>query len=553
LSTASPPGQGGGRKKKLTSGEFFTGENHGLPHEGMARAMVALSRLATRDDSLAEVQRAQLTVVYGLTQPRSCFLLEHRPGEAELRVVSVRGRNDERIAATRPGEGPEGKAFSSQNVVRETGLVAVPVLGSEGALGCMVVLGPRVELPDELWLALGAQLGAAWAFCGLRDDSALRSKDLQTAVEGLKALEKNREELLSNVSHDLKNPLSTLKTYLGMLVQGKLGELSEAQRNALSVMERNADRLHKMISDLLLVSRLRSEKIELDQRPFGIKAVLAEAMSGLAARADRAKVTLDLQRSPEVFVQGNRERLLEALQHLVEYALHQSSGGGVVHLGIEVDGALARLWVTHAGEHSPPELVRHLFESFRHARGPKGVRTAEVALSLPIVARLIQLHGGRVESAVVPEGTRLSILLPAFAAAVAPLSAAGVARLGDILLVEDDGDCREVVRDVLEAEGYSVVAVGKSQEAKAFLASCRPALVLLDLRLSHEDGLGVLHHIRETPGLTDVPVYLVSGASEVSSLTAGTGKDRIDGYLEKPLQLQRLLDTVAQVVHPLAQ
>ena len=70
-----------------------------------------------------------------------------------------------------------------------------------------------------------------------------KEQDLQTAIAGLKSLEKNREELLSNVSHDLKNPLTTVKAYLTMLNQGKLGELSERQLKAVQTCERMESRL----------------------------------------------------------------------------------------------------------------------------------------------------------------------------------------------------------------------------------------------------------------------------------------------------------------------
>ena len=76
-------------------------------------------------------------------------------------------------------------------------------------------------------------------------------------------------------------------------------------------------------------------------------------------------------------------------------------------------------------------------------------------------------------------------------------------------------------------------------------------MVLLDLRLAQEDGRSVLRHIRGTEGLEDVAVYLISGASEVASLSTGTGLDRIDGFFEKPLHLGKLLDTVAAVVRPI--
>src|SRR5262249_20555807 len=124
------------------------------------------------------------------------------------------------------------------------------------------------------------------------------------------------------------------------------------------------------------------------------------------------------------------------------------------------------------------------------------------------------------------------------------------AQPGHILLVEDDRDCREVLQELLEQEGYSVVSTASAEEARAALADLRPAMVLLDLRLSEDDGRSVLRHLRGLPALAETPVYIISGASEVAALSTGTGLERIAGFFEKPLQLRKLLDTVAWVVRP---
>ncbi|MGZ6079923.1 MAG: response regulator, partial [Myxococcaceae bacterium] len=103
---------------------------------------------------------------------------------------------------------------------------------------------------------------------------------------------------------------------------------------------------------------------------------------------------------------------------------------------------------------------------------------------------------------------------------------------------------------LLEQEGYSVASAAGAEEARVLLEGLRPAMVLLDLRLSEEDGRSVLRHLRGQPEMADTPVYIISGASELASLSTGTGLDRIDGFFEKPLHLPKLLDTVASVVRP---
>ncbi|HSP78147.1 MAG TPA: hybrid sensor histidine kinase/response regulator, partial [Myxococcaceae bacterium] len=379
-------------------------------------------------------------------------------------------------------------------------------------------------------------------------DSARRNKDLQTAIAGLKSLEQNREEMLGSVSHDLKNPLTTIKAYLAMVGREKLGPLTEQQRRAVQICDRNSDRMLRMVNDLLLMSRLQSGKMQLNQRPFGIKAVAEEVLRGLAALAEHSKVRLHMPPCPEVFIRGDRERIAEAIQNLVESGIHRCEEGDTVEVRVLTEDGLALLTVKDSGPGIGPEDLEHVFDPFYRPDGARGARS----LGLPLVAKILSLHGGRVEAtSTLGEGSSFQMVLPMFAGAVStPDLAQAGPRAGGILLVEDDADCREVLQQVLEQEGYRVMATSGASEARSILSHIRPAMVLLDLRLSEEDGRSVLRFIRSTESLADVAVYIISGASDVATLGAGQGEDRIDGFFEKPLQLPRLLDTVAAVVRP---
>jgi len=340
-----------------------------------------------------------------------------------------------------------------------------------------------------------------------------------------------------------------VKAYLAMLAQGRLGDLAERQLHAVAVGERNADRLLRMLNDLLLLSRLQTGKMQLTSRPFGLRALVSDVMASLASSGELSRVRLTLVPASEVFVKGDRERLFEAVHNLVEHALFLCSPDGEVMVEVGSEPGIALLTVRDDGMGLPPEDLEGLFDAFHRSRTAPG---SSVGLGLPITAKIVQLHGGRVEAASAPAaGTVRRVVLPAFAAQVGVADADGVSpQAGHILLVEDDRDCREVLQELLEQEGYSVASAAGAEEARVLLEALRPAMVLLDLRLSEEDGRSVLRHLRGQAETAETPVYIISGASEVASLSTGTGLDRIDGFFEKPLQLPKLLDTVASVVRP---
>src|SRR5262244_2542806 len=285
------------------------------------RAIAGMAACITDAATTSGAQRAQLSIIQSLLKARSCFLAYHAPGRDELHVEHVRGRNDKRIAAARPGYGPLGRAFSEVRVVREADWISAPLLSHGTAFGCLAVLGARKLPSDELLAALAAQVAAASEVARLRDEAMRRTKDLQTAVAGLKSLEANRESLLSNVSHDLKNPLTTIKVYLNLLDKKKLGPLTERQARAVEVCERNADRLLKMINDLLMISRLQSGKMQLHERPFGLKALAEEVAFALSPASERTSVRVAIAPCSEVYVRGDRERISEAIFNLIENAI----------------------------------------------------------------------------------------------------------------------------------------------------------------------------------------------------------------------------------------
>ncbi|SEN29968.1 Signal transduction histidine kinase [Stigmatella aurantiaca] len=519
--------------------------------EEAGRALLEMTRHLTTSASTTEVLRIQLQTLFNLLKPKVCYVARHFPERNQLHVEHVRGRYDERVAAAIPNEGVIGRAFSQNTVLREDETIAVPLEGPQGVTGCLAILSPKRDVPDTLLKALAGQLTAAYEVARLKDDAARRNKDLQTAIAGLKSLEQNREELLGNVSHDLKNPLTTIKAYLTLVGREKLGPLTDGQRRAVQICERNSDRMLRMVNDLLLMSRLQSGKMQLTQRAFGIKAVAEEVMRALAALAEHTQVRLHLPPCPEVFVRGDRERISEAIHNLVENGIHQCEEGGTVEVRVAIDEQLALLTVKDTGPGLAPDDLEHIFDPFYRA-SPGTPRPSGGRLGLPLVAKILALHGGRVDAtSVAGQGSSFQMVLPMFAGAIStPDLAQAAPRAGGILLVEDDLDCREVLQQVLEQEGYRVMATSGAAEARSILSHIRPAMVLLDLRLSQEDGRSVLHFIRSTESLADVAVYIISGASDVASLTSGRGMDRIDGYFEKPLQLPRLLDTVANVVRP---
>jgi CheY-like chemotaxis protein len=337
-----------------------------------------------------------------------------------------------------------------------------------------------------------------------------------------------------------------------MAVRGTLGPLTTRQQQAMQASSRSADRLSRLTSEMLLMTRLKSGRMTLDHRPFGLKALVEEAITLMSKGASSSGVSLVLRPASEVFVRGDRERLLDVLVHLLDRAVGQRRASDEVVLTLATLDGAAVLALTDSG--TPPfssEPTREpTVPSEPEAR--ERVRSPESDLGPSLPRHIARLHGGNVRVTRGPSGAETVILsLPLFAGAVGPERPVPQAVPGDgLLLVEDDDDCREVVKQLLESEGFSVTAVRDGAEAVAALAASLPAMVLLDLGLGDGDGRTVLRHIRSEDRLSRIPVFVVSGRAESAAGFEYDGPERIDGFFEKPLNLPRVLAAIRTLVGP---
>jgi CheY-like chemotaxis protein len=300
---------------------------------------------------------------------------------------------------------------------------------------------------------------------------------------------------------------------------------------------------------MLLMSRLQSGRMTLEQRPFGLRALAEEAAGTLNAAAAAAGVALAVEKTPEVYVKGDRERLLEALVHLLDNGVAYNQAGGEVEVSILAEGGVATLKVRDTGAGIPEEDLPHIFERFY--RGTANGARAGTGLGLSIVRQIAQLHGGSVFATSAPgSGSTFELRLPLFAGTVSAGVGGPEPRDGAVLVVEDDADCREVLSEVLASEGVSVVQASDGDAALKVLATSRPALILLDLRLGKGDGRAVLAHVRADARLERTPIFVISGAADSAAGFRYDGPERIDAFFEKPLNLPRLLDRVRALVQP---
>jgi two-component system phosphate regulon sensor histidine kinase PhoR len=303
------------------------------------------------------------------------------------------------------GEAVEGRPFLE--VIRDKALL--DLIGECRAAGPGGAARREVELPPPRSRILSAH-AAAVAFAPQRLGVLLVLHD----VTALRRLERVKTEFVANVSHELRTPLTAIRGYLETLRDGALDEPANARR-FIQIAHRHAERLSRLVDDLLQLSNLETGKLVLDLASLPLVEVTAGAAAMFQDRAARAGLTFLDRVPPHLAVRADRDRLTQILVNLLDNAVKHTPAGGRIALdaaplpdgGVEVS-------VADTGAGIPSTDLPRLTERFYRVDRARSRELGGTGLGLAIVKHLVQAHGGdlRIESQV-GAGTTVRFSLPA--------------------------------------------------------------------------------------------------------------------------------------------
>jgi signal transduction histidine kinase/ActR/RegA family two-component response regulator len=393
--------------------------------------------------------------------------------------------------------------------------------------------------------------------------AALRARRRQYEVRDLlqrqAEADRRKDEFLAMLGHELRNPLAAIRNALFVLEE--VGSPSEPAARQREVIMRQTRHLVRMVDDLLDVSRVTRGKILLKRRRIDLNDVAQRCLSelGMAALARSNGLELEIRTAP-VAVLGDPVRLEQVLCNLLQNAIKYTPRGGSISVTVEVDGGEARMRVRDTGIGISPQALQTIFEPFAQVESSRQRSEGGLGLGLPLVRSLVELHGGRVEaaSAGVGRGSEFTVRLPLAAEEARPAGfrkpapsrarppepAAGL----HVLVVEDNRDGRESLRDLLEIWGHRVSLAENGPEGIEKAFSVRPDVALIDIGLPGLDGNEVARSIRSILGGEAISLIAMTGYGQPEdrrrALQAG-----FDFYLVKPVDpaiLSQLLDDSRQ-------
>jgi len=378
-----------------------------------------------------------------------------------------------------------------------------------------------------------------------------------------------KEEFLATISHELRTPLNAILGWARMLRSGQLSDDNAAK--ALDTIERNARAQAQLIDDLLDVSRIVTGKLRMDVRPTDPNSFIDAAVEAVRPAAEAKGVRIQkIVDTGAVSVTGDPVRLQQVVWNLVSNAIKFTPRNGRVQIRLERVDSHVEIVVNDTGQGIEADFLPHVFDRFRQADQRTSRQHGGMGLGLAIVRHLVELHGGSVDARSPGEGqgSTFTVLLPITPVYQVDLNGERVHpaardllpttecadRLDGlrVLIVDDESDTRELLKQGLEFCGAIVTLAASATEALEELNKTKLDVLISDIGMPGEDGYDLIKQVRMLP--------LESGGRiPAIALTAYTRvEDRLhalrSGYhmhVPKPVELAELVAVAASLVRRL--
>ncbi len=215
-------------------------------------------------------------------------------------------------------------------------------------------------------------------------------------ITELKRLERIRKDFVANVSHELRTPLTSIKGFVEALQDGAIDD-AESSRRFLSIISQHTDRMNKIISDLLELSRMESKEFELKMEPFSVNDLMEEVVYALKRSAEEKSQSLESHpSSPDQKVLGDKYRVSQALVNLVDNAIKYTPERGRIVVSTQDKGNFVEIAVMDNGTGIPRNELPRIFERFYTVNKGRSRELGGTGLGLSIVKHTVEAYGGEV-------------------------------------------------------------------------------------------------------------------------------------------------------------
>lgn len=417
----------------------------------------------------------------------------------------------------------------------------------------------RIEHPTrgQRWLAsVGrverAQDGKRVRFTGMDIDITERKQmeaQLQDYVNVLRGADRQKDEFLAMLGHELRNPLHAIRGAVDLL---QFATSEQEVDTTCTIMDTQVTQMGRLIDDLLDVSRLTLNKLELRTETLKLTGILEDALA--ATRSAIAARELDLELSvqdDDLLLHADRVRLTQIFTNLISNAAKYTPKQGKIWVTLSHDAGKAVVSIRDNGVGIPAEKLIHLFDLFYQGHPSLEYGASGLGIGLTLARRLVELHGGRIEahSEGADKGSEFLVYLPVIEREIAYATAQANDRKREsstrrrILLVDDNKASTKLLAMALKNLHCEVETAYDGGRGIEMAATFEPEVVLLDLTMPGLDGYETCQRIRVQPWGKKIVLLAVTGwgGGETREHAKNAGFDEL---VTKPIKVKDILHLV---------
>ena len=371
--------------------------------------------------------------------------------------------------------------------------------------------------------------------------------ELDEKADHLRRADDMKSKFLSNMSHEFRTPLNSIRALSRLLLDRSDGDLGGEQEKQVGFIAKAADDLTELVNDLLDLAKIEAGKTEVRPVEFTVANLFSALRGMLRPLLVSEDVKLVFDDPAETLVMYNDEgKVSQILRNFISNAIKFTEKGEVrVFARLTDDGRKVELAVADTGIGIAPQDQSLIFEEFTQVANRLQGRVKGTGLGLPLCRRLARLMHGEVSlESETGVGSTFRTTLPvhfeerrALTATTAPVEVQLDPTLIPVLIIEDEPETQFIHEKLLQGSRYQAVSARNLREAREVLTRVTPRAVLLDILLRGEDSWRWLTHLKQSPGTADVPVIIATNMEDERKARALGA----DGYCQKPLSRASLI------------
>ncbi|HVU53363.1 MAG TPA: ATP-binding protein, partial [Polyangia bacterium] len=400
------------------------------------------------------------------------------------------------------------------------------------------------ELNHRHWsvLPLAGEDGEVHRVLGINHDVT----EQRRLLDELRSADRRKGEFIGLLSHELRNPLSAIRSSLYVLERedGPADTRARAHRDAArGLIDRQVGHLVRLVDDLLDVTRLSQSKIQLRRRPLDLVRLVREALDDCRAELEARGVRLEasLGEGP-LLASVDAVRIAQVVGNLMSNAAKFTPIGGTATVALSGEGRAAVLTVADTGCGIEPDLLPRVFEPFVQAERTLEQAGGGLGLGLALARGLVELHGGDIEARSDGHGrgslfvVRLPLDGRVEAAPGAGAAATGARGRRRVVVIDDDRDVANGLKLALEIDEHEVAVAYDGDEGLGLARAFKPDIVLCDVGMPGMDGYAVARAFRADPELRGIFLVALTGFAQAAD-RARAREAGFDEHLAKPANM----------------